>query len=138
MRALAGADGIPPDAQAVALNLTAASPSEPGFVTAAAQADGSYYRNWGIYAGGTAEPATEEAVREGRTTVRMLERYPPEVNHEGWPKVVRALAANGGFEISDIDLAIFTQVRKPSIELVMDEVGIPWRESEVWAEMSGS
>ena len=98
---------------------------EPGFVSSAMRADGSYHGHWGIYAGATHEPATEEAVREGRTAVRMIERYPPEVNHEGWPKVVRALAENGGFEISDIDLAIFTQVRKPSIELVMADLGLP-------------
>jgi len=99
--------------------------AEPGFVAAAAQADGSYHRYWGIFAGGTAEPATEEAVRAGRTRVRMLERYPPEINHEGWPRLVRQLAANGGFEIGDLDLLIFTQVRKPSIELVMDDLGLP-------------
>ncbi len=98
---------------------------EPGFVSSAMRADGAYHRHWGIYAGATFEPATEEAVREGRTTVKMLERYPPEVNHEGWPKVVRALAANGGFEVSDIDFTIFTQVRKPSIELVMEDLGLP-------------
>jgi 3-oxoacyl-[acyl-carrier-protein] synthase III len=98
---------------------------EPGFVAAAAQADGSYHRYWGIYAGGTAEPATEEAVRAGRTRVRLVERYPPEVNHEGWPRIVRALAKNGGFALTDIDQIVFTQVRKPSIELVMDELGLP-------------
>jgi len=98
---------------------------EPGFISSAMRADGSYHGHWGIYAGATFEPATEEAVREGRTTVRMVERYPPEVNHEGWPKVVRALAANGGFEVSDIDFTIFTQVRKPSIELVMSDLGLP-------------
>ncbi len=98
---------------------------EQGFISSAMRADGAYHAHWGIYAGSTFEPATEEAVREGRTTVKMVERYPPEVNHEGWPKVVRALAANGGFSISDIDLAIFTQVRKPSIELVMSELGLP-------------
>jgi 3-oxoacyl-[acyl-carrier-protein] synthase-3 len=99
--------------------------SAPGFVAAAAQADGSFHRYWGIYAGGTAEPASEAAVREGRTQVRMLERYPPEVNHEGWPRLVRKLAHNGGFALADIDQVIFTQVRKPSIELVMDELGLP-------------
>jgi 3-oxoacyl-[acyl-carrier-protein] synthase-3 len=96
-----------------------------GFVSSAMRADGSYHAHWGIYAGGTFEPATEEAVREGRTQVRMVERYPPEVNHEGWPKVVRSLAANGGFELADIDFLIFTQVRKPSIELVMADLGLP-------------
>ena len=99
--------------------------AEPGFVVAAAQADGSYHRYWGIFAGATAEPASEEAVRAGRTRVRLLERYPPEVNHEGWPRLVRKLAADGGFEIGDIDQIVFTQVRKPSIELVMAELGLP-------------
>jgi 3-oxoacyl-[acyl-carrier-protein] synthase III len=99
--------------------------AEPGFLAAAAQADGSFHRYWGIFAGATAEPASEEAVRAGRTQVRLLERYPPEVNHEGWPRLARTLAANGGFDLADVDLFIFTQVRKPSIELVMDELGLP-------------
>jgi len=101
------------------------SADAPGFVAAAAQADGSYADHWGIFAGGTAEPATEEAVRAGRTKVKLLERYPPEVNHEGWPRLVRQLAKNGGFGLDEIDQIVFTQVRKPSIELVTDELGIP-------------
>ncbi len=98
---------------------------KPGFVTAAAHADGSYYAHWGIYAGGTAEPASAEAVEAGRTQVKLVERYPPEVNHEGWPRLARKLAAQGGFELADVDLFIFTQVRKPSIELVMEDLGVP-------------
>jgi len=97
----------------------------PGFMGAAFQADGAYAKHWGIYAGGTAEPATEEAVRAGRTTVKMRERYPPEINHEGWPRLVRRLAKDSGFAVPDIDFVIFTQVRKPSIELVMAELGLP-------------
>lgn len=98
---------------------------EAGFLGSAFQADGAYHHHWGIYSGGTSEPATEESVREGRARVRMLERYPPEVNHEGWPRLVRRLAGDVGFAVSDIDLAIFTQVRKPSIELVMEDLGLP-------------
>ena len=110
---------------------------EPGFVSSAMRADGSYHAHWGIYAGATFEPATEEAVREGRTTVKMLERYPPEVNHEGWPKVVRSLAENGGFAVSEIDFTIFTQVRKPSIELVMGELGLPMERTHTVMEKWG-
>lgn len=98
---------------------------EPGFLAAAMRADGAYHKFWGIYSGGTAEPASEKSVREGRTNVRFIEKYPPEINHEGWPKVVRQLAKNGGFAVADIDFLIFTQVRKPSIELVMAELGLP-------------
>lgn len=98
--------------------------AERGFVGAAFQADGAYHRHWGIYAGGTAEPASPAAVEAGRTTVKMLERYPPEINHEGWPRLIRRLAETSGFGVPDIDFVIFTQVRKPSIELVMTDLGL--------------
>jgi len=97
----------------------------PGYLGAAFQADGSYAAFWAIHAGGTAEPATEEAVKAGRTCVRMVQRYPPEINHEGWPRLVRKLATAQGFAVGDIDFIIFTQVRKPSIELVMADLGLP-------------
>jgi len=98
---------------------------KPGFVNCAFNADGSYHKHWGIYSGGTYEPATIESVKAGRTQVKVLDRYPPEVNHEGWPRVVRNLAKEGGFAIGDIDFIIFTQVRKPSIALVMNDLGLP-------------
>ncbi|MCL4812074.1 MAG: ketoacyl-ACP synthase III [Vicinamibacteraceae bacterium] len=97
----------------------------PGFLGASFQADGAYAKHWGIYAGGTAEPATEENVKAGRTRVRLVERYPPEINHEGWPRLVRKLAEEHGFAVGDIDFIIFTQVRKASIELVMEDLGLP-------------
>jgi len=97
----------------------------PGFVASAFQADGAYAKFWMIPAGGTAEPATEESLKAGRTRVRMLERYPPEINHEGWPRLVRKVAGEGGFRLDEIDFIVFTQVRKPSIELVMKDLGIP-------------
>lgn len=98
---------------------------KPGFVSSASQAGGEYHKHWGIYSGGTYEPATVESVQAGRTKVKMLERYPPEINHEGWPRLVRRVAQEGGFELADIDMVLFTQVRKPSIELVMNDLGIP-------------
>ena len=97
---------------------------EPGFLNAAFQADGAYHRFWGIYSGGTFEPASEQSVKAGRTTCKILDRYPPEINHDGWPRLVRKLAREGGFAVSDIDFIIFTQVRKPSIELVMADLNL--------------
>jgi 3-oxoacyl-[acyl-carrier-protein] synthase-3 len=111
--------------------------AEAGFLSSASQADGSYHGYWGIYAGATYEPATEEAVREGRTKVQVIDRYPPEVNEEGWPRLVRQLASNGGFDLTEIDLAIFTQVRKPSIELVMNDLGLPFERAHTIMEKWG-
>ncbi len=96
----------------------------PGFIGAAYQADGAYAEHWYIASGGTKEPATVESVTAGRTKVKMLERYPPEINHEGWPRLVRKLARSCGFGLDAIDFTVFTQVRKPSIELVLDDLGI--------------
>jgi 3-oxoacyl-[acyl-carrier-protein] synthase-3 len=66
-----------------------------------------------------------------------VERYPPEVNHEGWPRLVRKLAENGSFAVADIDLAIFTQVRRPSIELVMADLGLPMERTHMVMEKWG-
>ncbi len=109
----------------------------PGFLNAAFLADGFYHKHWGIYSGGTFEPATEESVRAGRTTVKMTERYPPEINHDGWPKLVRNLASQGGFAVGDIDFIVFTQVRKPSIELVMADLGLPMERTHTIMEQWG-
>lgn len=98
---------------------------KPGFLASAFLADGSYHSYWGIYSGGTAEPANDIALRSGRTKVKMLNRYPPEINEEGWPRLVRQVAERGGFAIGDVDQFIFTQVRKPTIELVMQKLGAP-------------
>ena len=110
---------------------------KPGFVSSASQAGGEYHRHWGIYSGGTFEPASEDSVKAGRTTVKMLERYPPEINHEGWPRLARRVAKEGGFALSDIDFIIFTQVRKPSIELVMADLRLPMEKTHTIMERWG-
>jgi len=109
----------------------------PGFLNAAFLADGFYHKHWGIYSGGTYEPATVESVKAGRTRVKMTERYPPEINHDGWPRLVRKLAKEGGFAVSEIDFIIFTQVRKPSIELVMADLGLPMERTHTVMEEWG-
>ncbi len=110
---------------------------KPGFLNAAFLADGFYHKHWGIYSGGTYEPASVESVKAGRTRVKMNDRYPPEINHEGWPRLVRNLAKEGGFVVSDIDFIIFTQVRKPSIELVMADLGLPMERTHTIMEEWG-
>jgi len=109
----------------------------PGFIASAFAADGSYHRNWLIESGGTVEPATADSVQAGRTSVRMVERYPPEINDAGWPKLVRRLAENGGFAVDEIDVIIFTQVRKPTIEIVMKDLGLKMDKTHTIMEHSG-
>lgn len=98
---------------------------EAGVIGATFRADGAFAQHWGIFSGGTAEPASEESVREGRTQVRMLEKLPRQINDHGWPVMVRRLAREHGFALDDIDLLTFTQVRKQTIEHVMADLELP-------------
>ncbi|MGZ5441724.1 MAG: 3-oxoacyl-ACP synthase III family protein [Thermoanaerobaculia bacterium] len=110
---------------------------EPGFVAAAFQADGTFAKSWLIQSGGTVEPTSAAAVQEGRHLVKMLDRYPPEINNEGWPRLVRKVADNGGFSVKDIDFVVFTQVRKPTIELVMQNLELPMEKTHTIMERWG-
>ncbi|MBK6694743.1 MAG: ketoacyl-ACP synthase III [Myxococcales bacterium] len=99
--------------------------AKPGLMQSAYRADGSFAKMWGIMSGGTAEPASAAGLMSGRTQVRMTEKYPPEVNDEGWPAVARMLAERNGFALRDVDHFIFTQVRKRTIEKVMQRLEVP-------------
>jgi 3-oxoacyl-[acyl-carrier-protein] synthase-3 len=110
---------------------------EQGFVSSAFRADGSYAKRWAIFAGGTVEPTTSDSLERGHARVKMYDRYPPEINNEGWPAIVRDCAKNGGFEVRDIDFLIFTQVRKPTIELVMKDLGLPMEKTHTIMETQG-
>lgn len=98
---------------------------KPGYVSTSIKADGSYHKHWGIYSGGTYEPATVESVEAGRTKVKLVTPFPPTVNLEGWPARIRECAANGNFKVEDIDFVIFTQVNINSIKTVMADLGLP-------------
>jgi 3-oxoacyl-[acyl-carrier-protein] synthase-3 len=109
----------------------------PGILGSAFRADGALAKHWLIPSGGTAEPASHDAIDRGRTNVRMYEKYPPEVNDEGWPSIVRTLAEREGFRLGDIDLVIFTQVRKRTIEKVMKSLGLPMEKTHTIMETWG-
>lgn len=103
----------------------------PGLLGATFRADGAFAKHWGIYSGGTAEPATEASVREGRTNVRIVEKYPPEVNDVGWPAIVQRLAEQEKVALTDVDLVVFTQVRRRTIEKVMGTLGLPMEKTHM-------
>lgn len=98
---------------------------QPGFISSALFADGSFNECWGIFAGGTKEPANIEAIKAGRTQVKFVTPFPSSVNREGWPARVREVAQNGNFDVSDIDHIVFTQVRSKTITQVMQDLGLP-------------
>lgn len=98
---------------------------EPGVLASALRADGRYARHWGIEAGGTREPASPEALAAGRTQVRLHERYPPEINEQGWPELVHEVVGRAGLAPDGVDRFIFTQVNRSTIEAVCGTLKVP-------------
>jgi 3-oxoacyl-[acyl-carrier-protein] synthase-3 len=103
-----------------------ASAEGPGLLASKLVADGSFHKHMGIYAGGTHLPITEDVLREGRwTKVRFAQKYPPEVNIEGWPAIVHDVLMKSGLTLADVDLFLFTQVNLSTIKEVMRLMQLP-------------
>jgi 3-oxoacyl-[acyl-carrier-protein] synthase III len=98
----------------------------PGILASELHADGTLAPGMGIFAGGTAEPITEAVLRDGtRNRLRFVTKYPREVNEEGWPRIVRSVLGRIGRGVEEVDLWLWTQVNRSTIELVMDRLGVP-------------
>ena len=98
----------------------------PGFLASKLVAEGSYHDHMGIYAGGTHMPITEEVLREGVwTKVRFAKKYPPEVNLQGWPRIIADVLAKANLNLDDVALFLFTQVNLTTIKEVMKGMEVP-------------
>ena len=99
----------------------------PGYLASKLVADGSFHKHMGIYAGGTHMPVTEEILRDGLwTKVRFAQKYPPEVNIEGWPRIILDVLSKCGVRMEDVGLFLFTQVNLSTIKEVMRLMEIPF------------
>ncbi|MBI3952167.1 MAG: ketoacyl-ACP synthase III, partial [Acidobacteria bacterium] len=103
-----------------------ASTEGPGFLTSKLRADGHYHNYLGILAGGTFMPITEDVLREGKyTKVRFIQKYPPEINIEGWPVIVKEVLKKAGLTLDSVNLFLFTQVNLSAIKEVMQRLELP-------------
>jgi 3-oxoacyl-[acyl-carrier-protein] synthase-3 len=98
----------------------------PGVLASELYADGRLACGMGVFAGGTAEPITEAVLRDGyRNHLRFVEKYPKEVNEEGWPRIARSVLSRIGHGVGDVALWLWTQVNLSTIRVVMDALGVP-------------
>jgi 3-oxoacyl-[acyl-carrier-protein] synthase-3 len=99
--------------------------SAPGVLASELFADGSLACGMGVFAGGTAEPITETVLNDGvRNRLRFVEKYPKEVNEDGWPRIARSVLARAGKDVQDVDLWLWTQVNLSTIRIVMETLGV--------------
>jgi 3-oxoacyl-[acyl-carrier-protein] synthase-3 len=89
-------------------------------------ADGRLAPGMGVFAGGTAEPITEAVLRDGtRNHLRFVQKYPTSVNEQGWPAIARSVLGRAGAGVDDVDLWLWTQVNRSTIETVMCTLDVP-------------
>ena len=97
----------------------------PGVLASELFADGRLACGMGIFAGGTAEPITEAVLAGGvRNRLRFVEKYPKEVNEDGWPRIARSVLGRIGTQVPDVDLWLWTQVNLSTIRIVMEKLGL--------------
>lgn len=91
------------------------------------EAYGEYFDSLGILAGGSKMPITHEVIDAGYfNKVRFAKKVPPEVNIEGWQKIVNTVVERAGLTLDDISLFLWTQVNLSTIKVVMGEMDIEW------------
>jgi len=110
-------------ADGAAAILIRASRSKKGFLTSKLIADGQYHDYLGIYAGGTAQPLTIEAIKTNQHKITFRKRFPSELNAETWPKLIKDTIKKAKLSQDDIDYYFFTQLNLRSIEEVMGILG---------------
>ncbi len=101
--------------------------ARPGVLASELHADGAYAMGLGVFAGGTAEPIGEAHLRgeNRRNRLQFVDKYPASVNEEGWPRLVKAVLARAAALPGDVDLWLWTQVNRSTIEVVMERLGQP-------------
>ncbi len=97
-----------------------------GMLASKLEAMGEYHDFLGIFAGGSKTPITAEVLENGYyNKVRFAKRTPPEINFEGWQRIVKELLARENLTLDDIALFLWTQVNLSTIREVMVALGQP-------------
>ncbi len=94
------------------------------------EADGSFHNYLGIFAGGSKMPITEEILQTGYyNKVRFATKFPPEVNINGWQKIVAEVLQRARLSTDDIKLFLWTQVNISTIKIVMEAMNLPMEQT---------
>ncbi len=100
--------------------------AQDGILASELYADGSLAGDMGIYAGAAREPITEAVLRDGTNNrLRFVRKYPASINEEGWPRIVRSVLSRSDATTDDVQLWLWTQVNRATIEQVMGTLGQP-------------
>lgn len=121
-----------------AVNVDENMPAHPGVLASKLEAMGEYHDYLGIFAGGSKTPITSEVLEKGyHNRVRFAKRTPPEINFEGWQRIVNELLKRIDLQFDDVNLFLWTQVNLSTIKKVMNALGQPMSKTHTIMEKWG-
>jgi 3-oxoacyl-[acyl-carrier-protein] synthase-3 len=80
---------------------------------------GQYYDGMGIYGGGTKIPISHEMIDRKEHLLKMVYRFPPELNPQMWTYLARNMCERLNLTPEQVDHYVFTQINIRSIRLTM-------------------
>ncbi len=95
-----------------------------GFLASELKTQGQYYGYMGIYAGGTAQPITQDVVAKKDHLLKFVQKFPKELNPEMWSSMAAELTARIGSNPGAVDHYFLTQININSIWETMDKLGV--------------
>jgi 3-oxoacyl-[acyl-carrier-protein] synthase III len=121
-----------------AVNVDETSIDRPGVFASKLEAMGEYHDYLGIFAGGSKTPITAEVLESGYyNRVRFAKRTPPEINFEGWQRIVKELLKRVDLTLDDVNLFLWTQVNLSTIKEVMNALNQPMSKTHTIMEKWG-
>lgn len=104
-----------------------ATEENSGWLASKLEAMGEYHDFLGIFAGGSKYPINAEELESGyRNKVRFAKRTPPEINFEGWQRIVKEILQRAELTLDDVNLFLWTQVNLSTIKQVMAAMNLPF------------
>ena len=113
------------------------SEDETGLLASQLATEGEYHDAMGIYAGGTREPVTANAIAEHRHLLQFRRRIPPDLNVQVWPGLANTLLDRINLRVRDVDHFFFTQINVNSIKETMMALGAPFEKAHLIMDRYG-
>ncbi len=108
-----------------AVVLKAEKTADRGFLASQLISQGQYHDWMGIYAGGTHQPVTAEAISRHEHQLQFVRKFPKELNPDIWTQMARHLCERLEVSCDEVDHFFITQININSIRETMDRLGQP-------------
>ncbi len=107
-----------------AVVLSAEENSSRGFLASEMLTEGQYHDWMGIYAGGTHQPITQEAIDNKDHLLKFVKKFPKELNPEIWSRMILTMCERLNIAPNDVAQYFFTQININSIWETLNRLGV--------------